>query len=177
MNACWSGCSAAPPANPSTVVISRPSYCTARARQELIRSPSARTVHAPHAPWLQPFFEPVSPRWSRTRSSRDTRGSDGKGTLRPLMEIIISPPHPTLRKHGRHNQECWGATIGRLGTRMTAFAAEWLAQSIRSTGVSTESVRMAASAFIAALTEEQRAKTLFPVDDLEWRKWMNQHFY
>jgi hypothetical protein len=48
---------------------------------------------------------------------------------------------------------------------------------IRSTGVSTESVRMAASAFIAALTEEQRAKTLFPVDDLEWRKWTNQHFY
>jgi hypothetical protein len=27
------------------------------------------------------------------------------------------------------------------------------------------------------LTPEQRAKTVFAVDDPEWRKWMNQHFY
>ena len=38
-------------------------------------------------------------------------------------------------------------------------------------------VRKAAEAFLAALTQEQRAKTTFPVDDPEWRKWMNQHFY
>jgi hypothetical protein len=49
--------------------------------------------------------------------------------------------------------------------------------SIRSTGVSTEPVRKAADTFLAALTPEQRAKTMFPVDDPEWRKWMNQHFY
>jgi hypothetical protein len=49
--------------------------------------------------------------------------------------------------------------------------------SIRSTGVSTEPVRKAADAFLAALTPEQRAKTMFAVDDPEWRKWMNQHFY
>ncbi len=48
---------------------------------------------------------------------------------------------------------------------------------IRSTGVSTEPVRKAATAFLAALTAEQRAKTVYPVDDPEWRKWMNQHFY
>jgi hypothetical protein len=48
---------------------------------------------------------------------------------------------------------------------------------MRSTGVSTEPVRRAAEAFLAALTEEQRAKTMFPVEDEEWRKWMNQHFY
>ena len=48
---------------------------------------------------------------------------------------------------------------------------------VRSSGVSTEPVRKAAAAFITALTTEQRAKTLFPVDDDEWRKWMNQHFY
>jgi hypothetical protein len=48
---------------------------------------------------------------------------------------------------------------------------------VRSTGVSTEPVRKAADAFLAALTPEQRAKTSFPVDDPEWRKWMNQHFY
>jgi hypothetical protein len=48
---------------------------------------------------------------------------------------------------------------------------------IRSTGVSTEPVRQAAESFLAALTPEQREKTTFPVDDPEWRKWMNQHFY
>jgi hypothetical protein len=48
---------------------------------------------------------------------------------------------------------------------------------IRSTGVSTGPVRHAAESFLAGLTPEQRAKTTFPVDDPEWRKWMNQHFY
>jgi len=48
---------------------------------------------------------------------------------------------------------------------------------IRSTGVSTGPVRRAADAFLVALTPGQRAKTTYPVDDPEWRKWMNQHFY
>ena len=48
---------------------------------------------------------------------------------------------------------------------------------IKSTGVSTDPVRKAADAFLAALTPEQRGKTTFGVDDDEWRKWMNQHFY
>lgn len=48
---------------------------------------------------------------------------------------------------------------------------------IKSTGVSTAPVRKAADAFLAALTPEQKTKTLFTVDDDEWRKWMNQHFY
>ncbi len=49
--------------------------------------------------------------------------------------------------------------------------------SIRSTGVSTEPVRRAANAFLEALSPEQREKTVYDVDDDEWRKWMNQHFY
>ena len=48
---------------------------------------------------------------------------------------------------------------------------------LRSTGVSTEPVREAADEFLAALTPAQRDRTMFPVDDPEWRKWMNQHFY
>jgi hypothetical protein len=48
---------------------------------------------------------------------------------------------------------------------------------IQSTRVSTEPVRNAAESFLASLTAEQRAKTMFPLDDPEWRKWMNQHFY
>jgi Protein of unknown function (DUF3500) len=48
---------------------------------------------------------------------------------------------------------------------------------LHSTGVSTEPVRNAAERFLASLTKEQRDRTMFPVDDPEWRKWMNQHFY
>lgn len=48
---------------------------------------------------------------------------------------------------------------------------------IRSTGVSTEPARNAAERFLSSLTAEQRAKTMFAIDDPEWRKWMNQHFY
>lgn len=48
---------------------------------------------------------------------------------------------------------------------------------LESTGVSTESVRSAAVAFLESLDDDQKAQATFPVDDDEWRKWMNQHFY
>jgi hypothetical protein len=46
---------------------------------------------------------------------------------------------------------------------------------IRKTGVSTQSIREAAQEFIGSLTPAQRAKTSFPVDTIEWRKWSNIH--
>jgi hypothetical protein len=48
---------------------------------------------------------------------------------------------------------------------------------IRATGVSTAAVREAAGRFLAALTPEQRQKTTFAVDDVEWRDWNNVHRY
>jgi len=48
---------------------------------------------------------------------------------------------------------------------------------IRSTGVATAPVRTAAAAFLASLSADQRRRTVFPVDDVEWRKWANQHVY
>lgn len=48
---------------------------------------------------------------------------------------------------------------------------------IKSTGVSTEPVRVAAQAFLDSLSKEQVSRTKFPVDDLEWRKWDNRHRY
>lgn len=45
------------------------------------------------------------------------------------------------------------------------------------TGASTEHVRDAAVAFLESLDGNQQNKTKFPIDDDEWRKWMNQHFY
>ncbi|WP_197203689.1 DUF3500 domain-containing protein [Crateriforma conspicua] len=47
---------------------------------------------------------------------------------------------------------------------------------IESTGVSTKPVVEAADAFLASLTDQQREKTVFPVDDAEWRQWDNRHF-
>ena len=48
---------------------------------------------------------------------------------------------------------------------------------IRATGVSTDGVRQATLAFLAALTPEQRAATTFPVNDDEWRLWSNTSSY
>ncbi|MEM9481911.1 MAG: DUF3500 domain-containing protein, partial [Verrucomicrobiota bacterium] len=48
---------------------------------------------------------------------------------------------------------------------------------LRSTGVTTEPVRKAAEEFLITLSDSQKAKTLFKVDDDEWRKWANQHSY
>ncbi len=46
---------------------------------------------------------------------------------------------------------------------------------IQTTGISTQSIREAAEAFLGSLTSEQRAKALFPVDTDQWRKWSNIH--
>jgi predicted nuclease of restriction endonuclease-like (RecB) superfamily len=48
---------------------------------------------------------------------------------------------------------------------------------VRSTGVSTAPVRNAAVAFLRSLSPDERAKTAFAADDIEWRKWNNIHRY
>lgn len=47
---------------------------------------------------------------------------------------------------------------------------------IRATGVSTRPIKMAAEAFLQGLSEAQRKKTMFSVEDNEWRRWDNRHF-
>jgi predicted nuclease of restriction endonuclease-like (RecB) superfamily len=49
--------------------------------------------------------------------------------------------------------------------------------SIRATGVSTGPVRDAATRFLSSLTDQQRARTAYAVDDIEWRLWNNVHRY
>jgi hypothetical protein len=46
---------------------------------------------------------------------------------------------------------------------------------IAKTGVPTHSIREAAEDFLGLLSADQRAKTLFPIDTIEWRKWSNIH--
>ncbi len=48
---------------------------------------------------------------------------------------------------------------------------------IHASGVSTLAVRDATDSFLATLTPEQRARTVYSADNDEWRKWMNQSFY
>ena len=44
---------------------------------------------------------------------------------------------------------------------------------IRATAVSTEPIRLAAAAFIDSLSPTQLIRTMFAVDDAEWRRWSN----
>lgn len=47
---------------------------------------------------------------------------------------------------------------------------------IQSTGVTTAPIVQAANAFTECLNEAQRNATMYPIDDIEWRKWDNRHF-
>ena len=46
---------------------------------------------------------------------------------------------------------------------------------VQKTGIDTRSIREAAEAFLGSLNSQQRAKTVFPVDTDQWRKWSNIH--
>lgn len=48
---------------------------------------------------------------------------------------------------------------------------------VAKTGVSTEPVREAAFEFLESLTDEQRRRTRFAADAIEWRRWSNTHSY
>ncbi len=47
---------------------------------------------------------------------------------------------------------------------------------IRTTGVSTKSVRIATETFLKSLNDDQRKRTMYAINDDEWRKWDNRHF-
>lgn len=79
--------------------------------------------------------------------ARMSRDAEAKGTAEPFTGVTAD-----------------GTVVGGL-------------YGIRSTGVSTAGVQAAAASLLAALTPDQRQRSTFAVDDPEWRKWMNQHFY
>ena len=62
-------------------------------------------------------------------------------------------------------------TVERLG-----FHRHWVAEHHNMPGIASAAPAVLI-AHLAALTKAQRDKTTFAVDDPEWRKWMNQHFY
>src|SRR5437879_4142023 len=91
---------------------------------------------------------------------------------------LISQNEPLLARFNRNSvdAEKKGLAESYKGINTNGENEQGLFK-IRSTGVSTDPVREAADKFLAALSTEQRAKTRFSIDDDEWRKWMNQHFY
>lgn len=49
--------------------------------------------------------------------------------------------------------------------------------SIKPTGKSTKLIQQAADSLIATLNQQQKQKTLFPINSIEWRRWSNIHRY
>jgi len=108
--------------------------------------------------------------------------------LAVLFGVLLAAPLPLAAQPPASGQPQggFGGGFGQLEARALAEPFKGVTTdgtvipglySIRSTGVSTEPVARAADALIAALTPGQRGRTLFPVDDDEWRKWANVHRY
>src|ERR1041385_5113336 len=82
-----------------------------------MRRPLARTVHAPHCPWSQPFFVPVRWRFSRRRSSRVVRGSSVSCSCFPLM---VSRSGMAVAWSAACSTSVTVAPLPRMGKPMTA---------------------------------------------------------
>ena len=110
--------------------------------------------------------------------------------MTPLVRVAIGMVLLFAAIGGRaaeqSRQERWQAQSAQAETRGLAEPFRGITAggtvepglfAVRSTGVTTAPVQKAAASFLQSLTAEQRARTLFGIDDDEWRKWMNQHFY
>jgi hypothetical protein len=100
----------------------------------------------------------------RTRAISET--SAARGPNRPLF-TRGGPPNYVQNSLAAAAEPFKGITVD--GTVIPGLYP------IQKTGVSTQSIREAAQDFLGSLTPGQRAKTLFPVDTVEWRKWSNIH--
>lgn len=98
-----------------------------------------------------------------------------------LSQVAVTPAPPAPRSQAEMLRLSLAAEKSGLADPFKGITVKGQVEpglfGLRSTGVSTEPVRLAAVAFLASLNDEQRAKTKFAVDDDEWRKWMNQSFY
>ena len=99
----------------------------------------------------------------------------------PLLALLYSQQQSPQSQAERFKKQSLDAERKGLADPFKGISTNGTIQSglytIRRTSVSTEPARKAAVAFLASLDPEMRKKTTFPVDDVEWRKWMNQDFY
>ncbi len=89
---------------------------------------------------------------------------------------VTDPDRLERFKRGSERWESRGLAEPFKGITSDGNVKEGLFE-IKSTGVSTRPVQEAALSFLQSLDDDQRGKAKFGVDDDEWRKWMNQHFY
>ena len=90
------------------------------------------------------------------------QGPDPKAYLEQSRAFSAGGKHRSRRRlQGDHDQR-----IGR--SRLVRGAID---------GVTTGPVRSATEAFLKSLDAPQRAKTVFPVNHVEWRMWANRHLY
>ena len=61
-----------------------PLTCSAKTLQDLVAAPSTSTVQAPHWAVSQPWWVPVSPSCSRSKSTSRVEGGTAKATGWPL---------------------------------------------------------------------------------------------
>jgi len=96
-------------------------------------------------------------------------------------EVFTQQPATREERAARFRQRSFDEETQGLAEPFRGISANGRSEpglfAIRSSGVSTGPVMEAAQAFLDALTPPQRTATLFAVDDVEWRKWMNQDYY
>ena len=94
------------------------------------------------------------------------------GLILVLVALTIAITHAGQRRQRRSGESKLAEPF--VGITTNGTPTEGLFK-IKSTGVSTKPVVTAAQEFLTGLTEQQRVKTTFPVDDSEWRQWNNRH--
>jgi len=90
--------------------------------------------------------------------------------------VVVDAAQRGQRGGGRGNAEATALAEPFKGVTTDGNVVGGL-YAVEAAGVSTEPIRAAAEAFLASLTDEQRAITQYDVTDDEWRKWQNVHRY
>ncbi len=140
-----------------------------------------------------PHHHPHGHEHGHTHSHKHSDSGMGGPTRRDFLASLVSAAVTAPWALGQTQPQTPAETAERFRQMSENYEKEGLADpfkgitadgkvesglfEISPSGVSAEPVRNAAEKFIATLTGVQLARTMFPVEDVQWRKWMNQHFY
>lgn len=92
----------------------------------------------------------------------------------PIAKAQVEPPDDPFRAYMEQAEAALAEEFQGITTDGQVLPNLY---SIESTGTSTEPIRRAANSLIAALSNQQQVKALFPIDSNEWRNWSNIHRY
>ncbi len=95
----------------------------------------------------------------------------GAWAIALVAQARVDPRLLTFKKSLAEQQQA-AVAVPFTGVRTADGLVQGLSP-IRATGVSTDPLRVAADAFLATLTPAQVIRTVFAVDDSEWRRWSN----